>query len=177
MSAARTRKKPHTPTVPTSWDEGASGQANRLRLVEESAIEVDPRTGKRSNPNGVRRVRRKSWVEVYHNQGNITLDQMEAARRLYEAFHGHKAGDAMAALVIDNSNNTYSRAIADIDRRAFLHKIWGPVPTQLKPVVKHVVIDDEAIWGWDGTTNQRQVDRDMQRLMEGLNHVHKGIMG
>lgn len=71
---------------PTSWDQGATGMANRVGLEAEDAAEVDPVTGVRSNPNGVKRMRRVDMLEVWHRKAVITTAGFNAAVALRDAF-------------------------------------------------------------------------------------------
>ncbi len=94
--AKRTRKRNKTVTLPppllrntsppTAWDRGAAGKANRIGLIEEDAMDIDPATGKASNPNGVKRARRVDMLEVWHRQGTISTAGFNAAERLRDAY-------------------------------------------------------------------------------------------
>lgn len=84
--ARKKRKKPPT-LMPTTWDQGATGKANRIGLVEEPATELDPTTGKpQPNPNGVKRMRRVDMLEIWHRKRIITTAGFNAAERLRDAF-------------------------------------------------------------------------------------------
>jgi len=72
--------------APTTWDMGADGKANRHGLEQEDAVEVDPETGKKSNPNGVVRMRRVDMIEVWHRKRVISTDGYNAAEKLRDAF-------------------------------------------------------------------------------------------
>ena len=50
------------PAMPTAWDTGAAGPANRDGLVEEARPHINPETGVATNPNGVRGVKRQSCI-------------------------------------------------------------------------------------------------------------------
>ena len=55
--------------MPTTWDHGATGPANRVGLVTEPAVDADPVTGKIVNPNGIKRARRVDMLEIWHSKG------------------------------------------------------------------------------------------------------------
>lgn len=54
------------------WDHGAAGPANRIGLVVEERGELNPRTGKMVNPNGVTGVRRVDMLDLYLRRGVIS---------------------------------------------------------------------------------------------------------
>ena len=81
------RKRNNAVTVtPSPWDHGAMGQANRIGLVVEERGEVDTKTGKRQNPNGVTGVRRVDLLEFWHRRGSISTDGYNFAEKLRDAF-------------------------------------------------------------------------------------------
>lgn len=70
----------------TPWDHGATGQANRIGLVREERGEVDPKTGKVTNPNGVTGVRRVDILAFWHARGTISTGGYNAAVALRDAY-------------------------------------------------------------------------------------------
>lgn len=80
------RKRSNAVSLTTPWDHGAMGAANRVGLVVEERGEVDPKTGKMQNPNGVTGVRRVDLLEFWHKRGSITADGFTAAVALRDAF-------------------------------------------------------------------------------------------
>ena len=68
------------------WDHGAMGAANRVGLVVEERGEVDPATGKVTNPNKVTGVRRVDLLDFWHGRGSITTGGMNAAKVLRAAY-------------------------------------------------------------------------------------------
>jgi hypothetical protein len=68
------------------WDHGADGQANRKGLVVEERGEIDPKTGKVTNPNGVTGVRRVDLLDYWHKRGSISAAGFNAASALRDAF-------------------------------------------------------------------------------------------
>lgn len=89
------------PSQPTQWDMGANGPANRRGLKQEDAMDVDPVTGKTSNPNGVKRMRRVDMLERWHRKGQISAANLiealveECSR---EFGRGYEVGRAVGAL-------------------------------------------------------------------------------
>jgi hypothetical protein len=85
--AGRTALPSDQVTLPTpQWDMGASGPANRRGQVIEERGDIDPATGRRINPNGVRGARRVDPLEAWLHVGKITHRGYAAAVRLRDAF-------------------------------------------------------------------------------------------
>lgn len=84
-------KRPIT-MIAAAWDHGATGQANRAGLVIEERGEVDAKTGKTTNPNGVTGARRVDLLEFWHKRGNISTAGFNAATALRDAFEGTLRG-------------------------------------------------------------------------------------
>lgn len=168
------RKRHHQKGKPVTihqpqWDQGAAGPANRERLHEEPATDIDPETGRETpNPNGIRRQRRKTWAEVYAKAGSITPRQHAAAVTLRMAADGMPDRDPLAAIgEVRIRQSAGDAAAARIDARRFYHKLMARIPMASIPVVERVVVDDLPIW--HGNSAQRE--RHMQRLRDGLDAI------
>lgn len=167
-AAASSRKRPHAPAVPTTWDRGAAGQANQNGLRTEPATDIDPETGKETpNPNGIKRRRRDSWVERYFRGGYLTDRQAAAAISLRMASEGMRERDPLAALRIDRVAGQSDPEAARVDSRAWFREMWAQVPPASRPVIERVVLDDQPIWHG----NPAQRERHMQRLCAGLDAI------
>ena len=167
-AAAASRKRPHTPATPTTWDRGATGQANQNGLRTEAATDIDPETGKETpNPNGIKRRRRDSWVERYFRAGHLTDAQASVAIRLRMASEGMRERDPLAALRIDRMAGQSDPEAARVDSRAWFREMWASVPQSSRPVIERVVLDDLPIWHG----NPAQRERHMQRLCAGLDAI------
>ena len=150
------------------WDQGAMGPANRHRLRQEPATEIDPETGKETpNPNNVRRVRRQSWVALYERAGYLDKRQVAAAEKLRNAADGLRDRDPLAALNEIRAGGHSDPQAARVDARRFYHQLWASVPNACKPVLERVVVDDSPIW--HGNVLQRY--RHIKRLKEGLDAI------
>ncbi|WP_423209061.1 hypothetical protein E2976_17575 [Paracoccus yeei] len=90
--AAGVSGKGHISLAPGLWDHGADGQANRRGLVVEERGEIDAKTGKMQNPNGVTGARRVDLLEFWHNRGTISDDGYTAAKALRSAFEATMKG-------------------------------------------------------------------------------------
>lgn len=145
------------------------GPANRHRLRQEPATEIDPETGKETpNPNNVKRMRRVSWVSIYEKAGHLDSRQVAAAEKLRMAADGLRDRDPLAALDAIRVRGGSDPQAARIDARRFFHELWAEVPKASKPVLERVVIDDMAIWSGGGIAAR---NRHMQRLCEGLDAI------
>ena len=78
--------------APSPWDHGATGLANKNGLIEEERGEMDPVTGKLSNPNKVTGVRRVDLLEFWHKRGSISTAGFTAAEALRNAFEATMRG-------------------------------------------------------------------------------------
>lgn len=102
----------------TPWDHGATGQANRIGLVREERGEVDPKTGKVTNPNGVTGVRRVDILEVYWKRGVITDRGYAAGQLLRQAWLCTEMGQSspFAREAVDNSLKLDATVSVMVDR-------------------------------------------------------------
>lgn len=168
------RKKPVTvPAMPTSWDAGAEGPANRDRLRKEPATEFDPATGKETaNPNGIERYRRETWVAKYARKGKLTKQQAAAAEALFYAASGFPNRDPLAAIVcrVDGKSDD-DPLVSKVDRRRAFYRLWKQIPDRCKPFVEHVVINDLSIRSMNGCINGQAEERYMRRLCQGLDAI------
>lgn len=145
----RRKKAQKAVTIPTTeWDTGAAGQANRDRLREEPATDFDPETGKESpNPNGIKRHRRETWVEIYAKDGLISRLELAAASNLRSLAEGLAARDPLAAIVkVDGAGASGLRPEElKCDRRREFWIEWRHVPIECRDVIEKVVINDTNI--------------------------------
>lgn len=160
-------------TLYTPGDRGASGPANRERLIEEERGDLDPDTGKVINPNRYRGCRRQPWVERYAKQGKLTKDQLAAAIRLFAAYEGFPARDPLAALAgaVDRSAWVDDPLAVKVDQRRWFYQMWAAVPVSSRPIVEHVVLRDQAVRSMAGCVNSFTADRHMERLKAGLDAI------
>lgn len=169
----RRKKQPYSPAMPTEWDRGAMGQANRMGLVEEAATEFDPETGKESpNPNGVKRHRRETWVDRYARKGKLTRTQQAVALNLYAAWAGYPNRDPLAAIILKVDGRGDDDPLAStVDKRRLFYRMWRKVPMAARPFIEHVVLNDKAIRSMAGCRDGHTEARYMARLCEGLDAI------
>lgn len=154
-------------TMPTTWDQGATGPANQINLRTEAATDMDPETGREApNPNGVKRRRREPWVARYHRQGKLTAAHVAAASKLFSASAGLPDRDPLAAIG-DVKARGGCKLAARIDARRYFFELLGQIPPSSRAIVEHVVICDNPIW--NGNSAQRE--RYMSRLRDGLDAI------
>lgn len=167
-------EEPERITLPQwPWDAGAKGPANRKRLREEAATEIDPRTGKpQPNPNGVRRMRRETWVQTYMRKGKLTKDQAAKAENLYAAWAGHPVRDPLAALGdrVDGGGCDDMNAVL-MDAKRWFFKMRDQIQKRSWPVIEHVVLDDRPLRAMAGCYNSATESKYLDRLKDGLDAI------
>ncbi len=151
-----------------SWDMGPLTWAQVKGKVVEQAMTVDPDTGKQSNPNGVVRTRRETWLGRYAVKGLLTGDQVKIATELLDAHMGRQARDPLSALRIDRSHERPEPEIARFDARRKFHAMWALVPNYARPVIEHVVISDLSLRSMAGSVNGRIYAAHLDRMQRGL---------
>ena len=168
FAAAKRGKRAEVALPEVLWDRGADGPANRHRLVEEPATDIDPETGKETpNPNNVRRVRRQSWLVTYALAGHIDKGQFAAGEKLRMAADGMREKDPLAAIGADIMRHQSDPMAAIVDARQFFRQLWSVIPPSARPVVERVVIEDRPIQ----KCSAEQRERYMQRLRDGLQAI------
>ncbi|EKX57029.1 hypothetical protein D516_2016 [Rhodobacter sp. AKP1] len=150
------------------WDLGPLTPAQIAGKRIEEAAEVDPKTGKKSNPNRVIRTRRETWVGRYHRQGKLSVEQANIAAELFEAASGMPARDPLAAIVRVDVSGDQDPQVAQVDRRRKFFRMWEEIPTFARPVIQHVVLDDQSLRGMPGRVDSRSEARQLDRLQRGL---------
>jgi len=185
MTAARKKRKPNrrksykaqpirevtlAPAPWAEWDRGSRAAANTERLVEEDAVEFDHATGKpRKNVNGVRRMRRQPWVEIYFKQGKLTKQQAAVAEILFASYAGHAARDPLAAIgeIVDGTKCDDPN-VNGVDARRQFFAMWRQIPQRCRPVIEHVVLNDRPLRGMAGCADGSRELVYMKRLIDGL---------
>ena len=164
------KKKPYTP--PTTWDKGPDTPAARRMSVSESAGDIDPQTGKRVDPNAVRRRRRLCVAELYHRKGHITKRQFTAAMALLLAWERNQRGPAaIKEIQVDTSPKPDASIAITIDRISKYHAVARLIPKQYQAFVMHVARDNNHITSMPGYRRNVHMDR----LRKGLDALADGI--
>ncbi len=140
--ARKKRKKPVT-LMPTTWDQGAQGQANRVGLIEEPATELDPTTGKpQPNPNNIKRMRRVNMLEIWHRKRTITTAGFNAAERLRDAFEATQRTPGWPDNDRVQSSPKPDHAVTiQIDRISRFHAVNRLVSPSDREIIGAVVLD------------------------------------
>ena len=141
---AQGRKVIPTHMVTTSrapWDFGAKGQANQAGLIVEDAPTIDTVTGRRLNPNGVKRARRVDMLEVWHRAGKISTQALNAAEKLRDAFEATQRAPGWPDNDRVQSSPKPDHAVTiQIDRLARYEVIMRLVPTADRPIIDACVL-------------------------------------
>lgn len=175
MSSKRKRKRDTikrqaTPVslAPSPWDMGASGQANRLGLVVEEAMDADPATGKIVNPNGVKRARRVDMLEVWHKKGVISTRGFNAAERLRDAFEATERAPGWPDNDRVQSSPKPDHAVTiQIDRLSRYHSVSRCVASDDREIIDACVLHR----GTPGSLRQYR----RENYQAGLRHLHDAL--
>ncbi len=146
QKAKRRKKAVTVSAMPTAWDKGAMGQANRHGLIEEPATEFDPITGKpQPNPNNVKRMRRVDMLELYHRRGIITARMWNAAERLRDTFEATMRTPGWPDNDRVQSSPKPDHAVTiQIDRLSRFHAVFRLVPAADRPIIDACVFQMNA---------------------------------
>jgi len=169
MSRVRRRARPPKATMPrTPWDAGGDGPANRHRLCEEPATDVDASTGKDTpNPNGVRRYRRLTWLEIYHRAGKLDAAHVARGLALRMAAEGLPDRDPLAAIAAIRGGGGSDPLAAVVDSRRWFRRVMATIPQACRPIIERVAISDLPIPRGNSAARARHMDR----LRAGLDAI------
>jgi hypothetical protein len=150
-------------------------ELNGYKQHTEAAIEVDATTGKRSNPNGATRRKKRNWIETMRAQGKITADQLQAALDIQKAYDTlQKSPPCIKEINVDSSAKPDADMEIKIDRISKFREVMRCVPRASRVVVNHVVLDNKAINAMGGRAQARQMDRLRVGLDAVSNATHHG---
>ncbi|KQI67035.1 hypothetical protein AN189_17580 [Loktanella sp. 3ANDIMAR09] len=122
------------------------GQANRLNLVVEQRGTTDPITGKTTNPNGVKGVRRVDMMEVYYKRGWISDRGYTAGEKLRDKWEATERSPGWSDNDRVQSSPKPDQAVAmRIDRLSQLVRITRLMPPQHKSLIEAVAIRQRSI--------------------------------
>lgn len=168
----RTREKRPVklPAMPTSWDQGAMGQANRIGLVAEPATDIDAATGKSTpNPNGVKRMRRVDLLEHWLKKGDISAKGYNAAVKLRDAFEATKKVPTvdLGQERVDSSPKPDHAVTIHIDRLSRFHAYSRHVSAADRQII------DACVLNGSSPRTLRQYRND--NYAKGLSHLHDAL--
>lgn len=165
----RERKPVSMPSQPTQWDMGANGPANRRGLKQEDAMEADPVTGKTSNPNGVKRMRRVDMLERWHRKGQISAAGYTAACALRNAFEatGRTPSVDPTQDRVDSSPKPDHAVEIQIDRVSRFHAINRHVAAEDRAII------DACILSGGTPASLRQYRQ--AKYPQGMKHLHDAL--
>jgi hypothetical protein len=157
----------------TPWDFGASGPANQDGLIIEPRGDLDPETGRVTNPNTRLGARRETWVDRYLRVGKLTVAQASMARWLRDAAEGRGSQDPLQALRIDRQAGGSDPAAAAFDARRAFHRMWALLPAWARPVIERVVLEDRPLRSL--CQSGQQEARHLDRLQRGLDELRDAV--
>lgn len=130
------------PAMPSQWDHGAMGPANRIGLVIEDRPVIDPDTGEESNPNGIRGVRRVDLLDHWHKAGILSLAGYGIGVKLRDAFEATQMGPGTdyAADRVDSSPKPDHAVAIQTDRLSLFSAIYRHVIGPDRPIVDCCVL-------------------------------------
>jgi hypothetical protein len=159
------------PQAANRWDMGTGTRTQKLGLVVEDADYIDPETGEKVNPNGVKRARRIDVAESYHKRGKLDDRQLRAAQALRGAYEATmKSPPAIKKVQVDTTPKPDQHIDIIVDRISKFSAIMRHVPATSKPVVDAVVLENNSV-GWLPQYRGRKHSRGMELLQSGLNAV------
>ncbi|MEQ3625967.1 MAG: hypothetical protein ABNH26_08670 [Celeribacter sp.] len=133
---------------------------------------TDPETGRRTNPNGVKRARRICWYERYQRLGKLTPRQSKAAEALSLAWERtQRSAPAIKAVNVDTSPKPDANVAILVDRIGGYHAIARHVSRASRAYIDHVVLANRSIRSMPGCTGGRAEARYLARLAEGLDDL------
>lgn len=154
-------------------DGNRTGRANHMTIVEP-VMHVDPETGKKSNPNGVTRRRRVSWVEALYRQGKLTTRQYNAAIKLQGAWERTERGLGGGELKerVQSSPKPDKSIDIQIDRVSQWVAASKCIPVKYELIIKHVVLGNRSVCEFVGRkAGEARRLRALTSLQQGLDTV------
>lgn len=135
--------------APNPWDEGTRPPAREAFAVVEDRGEIDPDTGKRINPNGVKGIRYKDMLEIYRDRGWISAAGYEAALKVRVAWLNTEKGQCPPWLRerVDSSPKPDTAIAVQIDRLSRMIRLGSVIPAEDSRIVHHVACLGSAIGG------------------------------
>lgn len=176
QASRRAKAKRDRATLPTPWDHGATGQANRIGLVVEERGEVDPATGKVVNPNKVTGVRRVDLIEFWAQRGTISEGGATAAKALRSVYDDTLRGPP----ALPDNDRVQSSPKPDhaidiqVERISRFARLMRLVADQDREIVTVCVLDGGHPARVYGATRTAE---GFTHLREALNRLHAAMGG
>lgn len=131
--------------APPPWDMGAEGPANRVGLIMEEAADINPATGKKENPNEVKRMRRVDMLAVWHKRETISTAGFNAAEKLRDAFLAtQKAPGWPDNDRVQSSPKPDHAVTIQIDRLSRFAAIYAMVEARDRPIIDCCILHDHS---------------------------------
>ena len=130
----------------SEWDMGPATLAQSYLKVVEDASWTDPDTGKKINPNGVKRARRIDLFEHYARIGKLEPRCIEAGRKLRTAWEAtQRSAPAIKKVQVDSSPKPDQHIAVQIDRFSKYHNMMRLVDTKDIQIIDCVVLCNRGI--------------------------------
>lgn len=132
---------------PSPWDEGTRPAAREAFAVVEERGEVDSRTGKTINPNGVRGLRYMDMMEVYAKRGWISDRGYLAGCKLRLAWLATEKGQCSPWMRerVDSSPKPDAAIGIQIDRLSKLIRLGSVIPLHDRRIIECVTYHGTGI--------------------------------
>lgn len=142
----------------------------------EDRGDVDPKTGKRRNPNNIVGVRREAWIDRYLRRKKINDRQHKAAALLFCAWERtQRSPPAIKKINVDTFPKPDDNIALVIDRIGGYHKIARHIPKAGRAIIMHVVVENRPIRAMVGCTSGRAESKFMERLRVALDDLADGL--
>lgn len=159
-------------------DIGPDTPAQRQGRIIEAADWACPETGKRMNPNGIRRARKIDLIESYYRRSTnplIDARQFKAAQALRNAYEQtQKSAPAIKKVQVDTTPKPDANVAIMIDRISGYHSISKLIPSECMAVIDTVVMQNRAIGShpaYKAWNHAKGVDL----LRQGLDAIAEGL--
>lgn len=168
---SRNKGKPRAVSLPPApWDMGPDTPAQRHMKIVESVEHIDPKTGKRSNPNNVKRARRVDMLEVYRKRGVIDARQFSAGEALRNAYEAtQKSPPAIKQVQVDCSPKPDHAISVQTDRLSAYINLSRHIRPADEELIDAVVLNGSGIPGRLYKGRRHQIG--LQHLRDALEHL------
>lgn len=161
---------------PSPWDEGTRPMAREAFAVVEERGDVDSRTGKTINPNGVRGLRYMDMMETYAKRGWISDRGYLAGCKLRLAWLATEKGQCAPWLRerVDSSPKPDAAIGIQIDRLSRLIRLGSVIPLHDRRIIECVTYHGTGI----GTLREyrgSQHDKGKAHLLEAFDRLAAAI--
>lgn len=154
---------------------GPNTPAQAANRIIEDGGEINSATGKRENPNGIRRARRIDVIETYYRAGRLSPSQFQAAETLASAWENtQRSPSPKLGEKVDSSPKPDHAITIQIDQMTDYIRIMGRVDKADKQILTHCVLDRHTPYGLPQYRHARRGEG-MQALRDALDRLAGSI--